>query len=95
MGTSGNTRASRPATRIAFRHDFRRTAARNLLRAGVPRTTAMKMIGHLTESIFRRCAITDAVVMQDAAARYDAWLSAQTLAPTPEPAGQLKRFAAR
>src|SRR3989442_7729122 len=34
-------------------HDFLRTAVRNLERAGVPRTTAMAMIGHKTESIYR------------------------------------------
>ena len=31
--------------------DFRRTAVRNLERSGVPRTTAMAMIGRKTESI--------------------------------------------
>jgi len=40
-------------------HDFRRTAVRNLERAGVPRSTAMKMVGHRTEAIYRRCAIAD------------------------------------
>ena len=39
-------------------HDFRRTAVRNLERAGVSRSAAMKMVGHKTESIYRRYAVT-------------------------------------
>jgi integrase len=35
-------------------HDFRRSAARNLIKAGVDRRTAMKITGHKTESIFER-----------------------------------------
>jgi len=53
-------------------HDFRRTAVRNLERAGVPRSTAMAMVGHKTESIYRRYAIVDAGALRDAAMRIDA-----------------------
>ena len=40
-------------------HDFRRSAARNLIKAGVPRSTAMMITGHKTEAIFERYNIKD------------------------------------
>jgi integrase len=50
-------------------HDLRRTAVRNLERAGVPRSAAMKMVGHKTESIYRRYSIVDAKVLEEAAVK--------------------------
>ncbi len=50
-------------------HDFRRTAVRNLERAGVPRSTAMAMVGHKTEAIYRRYAIVDEVMLREGAAK--------------------------
>src|SRR5439155_25934217 len=47
----------RPALLGRIVYDFRRTAVRNLERAGVPRSVAMKLTGHKTESIYRRYAI--------------------------------------
>jgi integrase len=50
-------------------HDFRRTAVRNLERAGVPHSAAMAMVGHKTESIYRRYAIVDEAMLREGAAK--------------------------
>jgi integrase len=50
-------------------HDFRRTAVRNLERAGVPRTIAMKLTGHKTESVYRRYDIVSQNDLEVAAQR--------------------------
>jgi hypothetical protein len=53
-------------------HDFRRSAVRNMTRAGVSRDVAKQISGHQTDSIFSRYNITDENDLADAAAMIQA-----------------------
>lgn len=81
LGKAWPTACKRAGVPGRIPHDFRRTAVRNMERAGVPRSVAMKLTGHKTESVYRRYAIVSDADLREATQRLTGTISGTVASP--------------
>ena len=76
-------RSAHPAGKLPTKlfHNLRRSAVRNMVRAGVPQSVAMGISGHRTAAVFMRYAITAEEQKREALQRTEAFLASAEAGP--------------